>query len=48
MSQPWHRKGFQVSMSWTEPSASFLLPPPFPQACFPREVQERMGRQYSH
>lgn len=38
----WHRKGFQVSLSRTELAAGFLLPPPFPQKYFPKEVQERI------
>lgn len=38
----WHRKGFQVSPSRTEPAAGFLLPPPFPQKYFPKEAQERI------
>lgn len=38
----WHRKGFRVSPSRTEPAAGFLLPPPFPQKNFPKEAQERI------
>lgn len=39
------QKRFPSVLSQREPAASFLLLPPFPWTCFPREVQERPGRQ---
>lgn len=39
------QKKFPSVLSQRELAASFLLFPPFPWTCFPREVQERPGRQ---
>lgn len=39
------QRRFPSVLSQREPAGSFLLFPPFPWTCFPREVQERPGRQ---